>query len=84
MGPVHGMTLSMPWLRRIAALVMLLLLGGILAGCAASRSAVTGKFDRPAEKSRPWIWCMKKRKGSRLLWPAPLFRFLRCVVMGSA
>ncbi len=50
MGQVHGMTSSMVWSRRIA-LVMLLLVGGMLAGCAASRSAVTGKFERPAEKN---------------------------------
>ena len=45
--------LSMTMLKRWQGmtLVVALLLAGMLAGCAASRSPVTGKFDHPVEKN---------------------------------
>lgn len=43
-------TISIRWLKGLTALIALLL-AGMLAGCAASRSPVTGKFDRPAERN---------------------------------
>jgi len=46
----HSTTMSTRWLRGLTALIALLL-AGMLAGCAASRSPVTGKFDRPAERN---------------------------------
>ncbi len=42
--------ISASWLRKLA-LVIVLLLAGMLAGCAASRSPVTGTFDAPAQKN---------------------------------
>lgn len=47
---VPSMTMSKRWLQGMTALIALLL-AGMLAGCAASRSPVTGKFDRPAERN---------------------------------
>lgn len=46
----HSTTRSTRWLKGLTALIALLL-AGMLAGCAASRSPVTGKFDRPAERN---------------------------------
>lgn len=45
-----SMTMPKRWFQGMT-LVVVLLLAGMLAGCAASRSPVTGKFDRPVEKN---------------------------------
>jgi len=45
-----SMTVPKRWLQGMT-LVTVLLIAGMFAGCAASRSPVTGKFDRPAEKN---------------------------------
>ena len=49
----HAMRMSKRGLGGVRWLVpvIVLLLAGLLAGCAASRSQVSGKFDRPAEKN---------------------------------
>ncbi|MRR59236.1 MAG: hypothetical protein EG824_13640 [Deltaproteobacteria bacterium] len=45
-----SITIAKRWLQGMVP-VVILLLAGMLAGCAASRSPVTGKFDRPAERN---------------------------------
>uniref|UniRef100_A0A831XGT5 Lipoprotein n=1 Tax=Geobacter metallireducens TaxID=28232 RepID=A0A831XGT5_GEOME len=50
MQSAQSTTMSTRWLKGLTALIAMLL-AGMLAGCAASRSPVTGKFDRPAERN---------------------------------